>query len=359
MRASFTLALCALAAGCDAPAESPNASRADVVRALAEQVAEGHYADFAAQAATLSERAVALCAAPDAATLAEAQAAWWAAKAPWARAEVIQFGPVVEYPERLGPKLDDWPVSAEAVEALIASDDALDVAAFGLMGSATRGLPVVEYLLWSVDGDDLGALLAAPRRCEALVGASGDVAGSAARLEQVWREDWMLRVGRPSPDDGDAYDTVQDALDEWVNRMAFTAENIRGTKLGAPVGDKTGGEPQLDLLQSRLSGRSLTDARDALAGVQDVWTGGDGDAPLGVRDLLRDDPTLSAQIDALLAASDARLAELPEPLEDTILLQPELVVRAQDALLALQVAVQVDLAQRLSVTITFNDNDGD
>ncbi|MEY3211132.1 MAG: hypothetical protein RIT28_1613, partial [Pseudomonadota bacterium] len=91
----------------------------------------------------------------------------------------------------------------------------------------------------------------------------------------------------------------------------------------------------------------------------DVWTGGAGEAPLGVRDLLRDDPALTAQVDALFETCDARLAELPEPLEDTILLQPELVVRAQDALLALQVAVQVDLAQQLSVTITFNDNDGD
>lgn len=348
-----------LLGACVDPAEDPNASRAEVVLALADPLAQGHYADFATLADALHAEATALCAAPDAAALADAQAAWWAAKAPWGRAEVIQFGPVVEYPERLGPKLDDWPVSAEAVEALIAGDGPLDVAAFGLMGSATRGLPVVEYLLWPAEDDALSALLATPRRCEALVGASGDVAQSAARLAAVWREDWAARVGRPSPGDGDAYDTVQDALDEWVNRLAFTAENIRGTKLGAPVGDKTGGEPQLDLLQSRPSGRSLTDARDALAGVQDVWTGGDGDAPLGVRDLLRDDPTLSAQIDALLAASDARLAELPEPLEDTILLQPELVARAQDALLALQVAVQVDLAQRLSVTITFNDNDGD
>ena len=352
----MSLALLALLGACDAPVESPNAGRADVVAALAEQVAHGHYADFALKAATLHEQTITLCAGPDDTTYAAARAAWWAAKAPWARAEVIQFGPVVEYPERLGPKLDDWPVSADAVEALIAGDDPLDVDAFGLMGSATRGLPVVEYLLWR---DGLAGLLVSPRRCEALVGASGDVALSAARLETLWREDWAIRLGHPSADDGDAYDTVQDALDEWVNRLAFTAENIRGTKLGAPVGDKTGGEPQPDLLQSRLSGRSLTDARDALAGMNDVWTGGAAASPLGVRDLLRDEPALTAQLDDLFETTDTRLAELPEPLEDTILLQPELVARAQEALLALQVAVQVDLAQQLSVTITFNDNDGD
>ena len=64
-------------------------------------------------------------------------------------------------------------------------------------------------------------------------------------------------------------------------------------------------------------------------------------------------------IDALLSTSATRLAEVPDPLEQTISLEPELVVRAQEALLALQVAIQVDLAQALGVTITFNDNDGD
>jgi predicted lipoprotein len=108
----LTLAILALLGACDAPEESPNAPRADVVRALAEQVAQGHYDELALRAEALHQAATTLCANPDADTFAAAQAGWWAAKAPWARAEVIQFGPVVEYPERLGPKIDDWPVSA-------------------------------------------------------------------------------------------------------------------------------------------------------------------------------------------------------------------------------------------------------
>lgn len=144
----LSLAFLALLGACDAPEESPNAPRADVVRALAEQVAQGHYDELALSAEALHQAATTLCANPDADTFAAAQAGWWAAKAPWARAEVIQFGPVVEYPERLGPKLDDWPVSADAVEALISSDAPLDVAALRPHGQrhpgpARRGVPAL------------------------------------------------------------------------------------------------------------------------------------------------------------------------------------------------------------------------
>ena len=62
---------------------------------------------------------------------------------------------------------------------------------------------------------------------------------------------------------------------------------------------------------------------------------------------------------SLLETSLERVKEIPEPLEQAILLDREIIARAQEALLALQVAVQVDLAQALSVTIAFNDNDGD
>ena len=369
--ARLWIALAPLCTACTAEGDSAGtgadeAARAAVIASLAEHVTLGHYAQFSAQSAALAAATAALCEAPDAGRLEAAQAAWWAARAPWKQSEIVQFGPVVEYPERLGPKLDDWPVNADAVETLIASEDALEAASFAEKGSATRGLPMVEYLLWpsTTAPDVLAAMAEEPRRCAAAAGAAGDVQANAVLLEETWATDWMPGLAQPSAGDGDDYDSAQDVIDEWVNRMAFTAENIRATKLGKPVGDSAGGEPQPDTLESRPSGRSLQDARDALGGVQAVWDGelvgdsGDTDHP-GIADLVGDDPALVSQIDDLLAACALRLAEVPEPLEQTIVLEPEVVSRAQEALQLLQIAIQVDLAQALGVTITFNDNDGD
>lgn len=332
--------------------------RPAVIASLAEHVAGTRYGEFETRAAALASASAALCAAPSEGTLSSAREAWWSAREPWKRAELILFGPVVEYPDRFGPKIDDWPVNADAVEELVAGEGTLDQDAFDGMGSATRGLPVVEYLLWERGEQTVDALSSDPRRCEVLAGAAADVSANAARLEEAWRTDWQARLSSPEAKADDDYDTVQDVLDEWVNRMGFTVENIRSTKLGGPLGDSSGGEPQPDAIESRYSGRSLTDARDALAGVRDAWTGDVGGDNPGIVDLV-DDASFVTSTDTLFDEAEGRLAEVPETLEETVTLQPEIAARAQEALQALQVAIQVDLAQALGVTVAFNDNDGD
>lgn len=302
------------------------------------------YRALADNAAKLATDSTTYCTSLD--DLGAPRTSWLGSRAPLKRAEVVQFGPMVEYPLRLKPKLDDWPVIEDAVEELIAGEDDLSVEAFGARGTAVRGLPVAEYLLWT-DAEWT------TRRCEALEGVTGDIVVSADQLVAAWDDEWSWRLTEPDAWPDDAYDSRQEVVDEWVNRMGFTVENIRATKLGKPVGDSSGGEPQPDTLESRYSGTSLTDARNALAGVHAVWAGDPG-----IRDLVQD-RDVASNIDALFGEAIEKLAAVPDPLEDTITSNPEAVAAAQALLLDLQVAIQVDLASALSVTITFNDNDGD
>ena len=335
------------------------ALRETVMEAVATEVALGQIKDFEAKSKLMADAAADYCAQPDSLEqLSAVRNAWWEAKGAMKRFEIIQFGPIVEYPERIGPKLDDWPVNASAVEDLIEGEAALAVDDFSRMGTATRGMPVVEYLLWS-RGDDSSAFFSgSTRACEALIGSSGDVSRSSALLTEVWSEQWVGRLTDPADHPDDAYASSHDVLEEWVSRMSFTVENIRKDKLGKPVGDAAGGEPQPDILESRYSQRSLEDAVDALLGVLDVWSGGEW-SERGVLDLLEEDWDGLASTTSLFEVSLQRTREIPEPLEQTINDEPEIVARAQEALLALQVALQVDLAQALSVQVGFNDNDGD
>ena len=60
-------------------------------------------------------------------------------------------------------------------------------------------------------------------------------------------------------------------------------------------------------------------------------------------------------------ADDPEVIERLRRLAKSILRRcsPEAIVAAQEALRALQVTLQTDVAQALDVTIAFNDNDGD
>lgn len=346
-----------LLSGCrgDSP-EDPH--RLAVIASLAENVGLVQYKNFESQSEQLAAVAKAACESMTDESLSGVRDAWWTARGGLKTAEIIQFGPVVEYPDRLGPKLDDWPVNEDAVDELLEGDSDLSLADFQRMGTATRGLPVVEYLLWGAGEDSVSALQNNSRRCLAVVGSTADVAASGARLREVWQNDWVARLSLPESADDDAYDMAQDVIDEWVNRMAFTVENIRAEKLGKPVGDSAGGEPQPDTIESRYSGRSLMDARDALIGVAQVWSGDVETSHLGIQDLVSNS-ALIERVDLVLSVAQERLSDIPETLEQTVLIEPEIIARAQEALLELQVSIQVDLAQELGVTLAFNDNDGD
>ena len=220
------------------------------------------------------------------------------------------------------------------------------------MGTATRGFPALEVLLWADGEGTLAAFQADPRRCPYALGLATDIDVMASRMVDAWASDWSDRLVHPEDHPDDAYDTLQDVIDEWVNRMAFTVEDIRSTKLGKPVGDSSGGEPLPDTIEFRYSGRSLQDARDALSGVRDV--GEDGisiSSPRTGRTSSRRSPSGRATPRRTSRRSSSRWRSR--------LSRTGWRWVAQDALLDLQVLLQVDLAQALSVTLAFNDNDGD
>ena len=330
-----------------------------VLDSLADKIALAHYKNFETRSTAMVDAAQAFCESPSDALLEEVRSAWWSARTPWKNAEIVQFGPITEYPERVGPKVDDWPVNERAVEDRLVSDDDLTLEAYRNYGTATRGLPVAEYLLWGAGEETLSLYGADSRRCEMLVVVSEDIHASASYLVDLWSVDWYDQLR--GQDDGDwlVFKEPKDVVDEWVNHMVFTAENIRETKLGKPAGDRFNGTPQPDLLESRSSARSLQDAMDALVGVQQVWSGDlDGDHP-GIRDLVLDDPDLVGRVDSLFADTITRLDDIPETLEDTVWDQPEIVDRAQTALAELQKILQIEVAAHIGIVVGFNPNDGD
>jgi len=326
-------------------------ARQALIEGFARDLTAEAYATFQAEAEAASQATAAYCQSPSPSGLTAAQTAWRTAKTRWKITEVVQFGPVVEYPERLGPLLDRWPMRPSDVDELLASDLAVDAEAVARMGAATRGLPVAEYLLFGKALEDDA------RACTYAQGLMTDIHENAEILVRTWNDPWVGWLTEPSETSEGPYASVQDVLDEWVNRMAFTVENIRVMKLGKPVGDDAGGVPPPELLESPHSDTSMDDALAALQGVQLLWEG--TETTPGVRSLPSVQVGTRDRLDTLFATTYDRLRQVPQPLRDTLLTEPEVVAWAQEALLELQKGLQIELAQDLSVTITFNDNDGD
>jgi predicted lipoprotein len=356
---ALVAALACAAAAC-APTDIPDKRRA-LLESWGDHVLLPLYRDFEARTADLDAAAEALCQTLDAAAVDRARDAWWATRAPWKQAEVFAFGPYSEEPIRLGPKIDFWPVRADAIDELLASAAVIDDAFVATLGATQTGMPVIEQLLYA-HTDATGWLAEDPRRCAYLTGLTADLRVHATEIREAWDPEagaFLDRVTESGRGEA-AFTSLQMALAELVGRMAFTVENIRGDKLGRPVGLTAGGAPQPDKAESQPSGRSIEDIRDALRGVELLFRGGSDPAAVGLDAYLIDrGRPFTRRMAEAMAAAHAALDAIPGPLTDAVDAAPETVIAAIESLGELQRLIQVDIANALSVTVGFNDNDGD
>jgi predicted lipoprotein len=318
------------------------------------------YAEFEGRSRALQTSIDALCAAPTEQALADARAAWTEAREPFKRAEVFAFGPYSRPEFRIGPKIDSWPARPDDIEQWLASPDPVDPATIAILGVWHKGLPVIEYFLYSPEASSIGALGDA-RRCEYLRSTAVELVNRAVEIHMAWAPeggnfaDQLSGAGRTST----AWRTLRDAFGEVVNRMGFTLENVRRDKLGGPLGEATG-NANPNVAESRFSGRSLRDILDNLAGIEVLYFGDSAANLPGLTTYVAergqnfDEPFRSG----LSAARDA-LDAVGMPLTEAVTAEPERVREASARLGELQNLIQVDLIGALGLSLNFNDNDGD
>lgn len=339
-----------------------------VLQDLASNVAVPMYATFSARSRALATQVDAFCAAPDLPKLAMARAAWTTARAAWKQADVLKFGPYLDAPLRVGPKVDFWPARTDAIDGVLASSMPLEaVGALEPLPATVKGLPVIEYLLfWPLPEAEQLALftsdIRAPRRCAYLRALGNDLAANAQLIYEAWRPEGgnyaraLTHAGRTNS----IYPSLAAAVSELLNRLTFLVEDIRTHKLGRPLGQAAGGVPQPELAESRFAGNALADVRENLAGVQAIATGRYmNSAGLGLLSLLPPLSSLPARFDTELAASLQAISLVPEPLSIAVTTQPATVAVAIEALKKLQLLLQVEVAPAIGATVTFSDNDGD
>jgi predicted lipoprotein len=319
------------------------------------------YAEFEQRSEEVSTAVDALCSTPSEAALTAARTAWERAREPFKRAEVFAFGPYSRPEFRIGPKIDSWPARPGEVEEWIAGTNPVDPATLAELGIWHKGLPVIEYFLYSPEASAQGQLEDA-RRCEYLRSTAAELVNRARELHLAWAPEagdfatQLSGAGRTST----AWRSLRDAFGEVVNRMGFTIENMRRDKLGRPLGDMTGGTAQPNETESRFSGRAIRDILDNLAGIEVLYFG-DGSRGLpGVSSYaIERGRNFDAPFRAALDSARTSLQAIDMPLGEAVSSEAERVREASARLNELQALIQTELIGALGLSLSFNDNDGD
>src|SRR5688500_12571327 len=241
LRRSSWLLVLIFAGACSESESAPEDARRALLRGLGEEIFLPTYAQLESEIAALDESVRALCDEPGGGALDDARDAWWVARAPLKRNELLAFGPYTDEPLRYGPKLDFWPANVDTLEDVLSGEAELSADAVAAFGASQKGFPAIEYLLFDPETELESAFAEEPRRCEYLSALVADLGAKARGLREAWDPaagnylDELVYAGRGSQ----AFRTLDIAFGEIVNRLVFTVENVRGEKLGAPAGTRS------------------------------------------------------------------------------------------------------------------------
>ncbi|NJL34588.1 MAG: imelysin family protein [Chloroflexaceae bacterium] len=235
------------------PAPQPVAegfSRSAMLDDIANLVILPAYEQFTERTATLQEAARTLSDAPTAANLQATRQAWREAVLAWQPLRLFILDDIRR--TLLHSGVNKWPTNTEFIEQFIAEEATLDAALIAGAGSTSKGVPALEYLLFSPTGDDaavLAALTNDPRRMQYVVALTQDLHTTALALQEAWTQpDEGYVIEFVSNDSGGAM--MQSSVSELSNELVNALEMLVQTRLGEPLGRANGGEPQPALVEA-------------------------------------------------------------------------------------------------------------
>ena len=157
------------------------AAAGEITRAQFVRDATAHYfvprvAAFAKVAPTLTETLETLCRSPGTESLAAARAAWIKTMLAWENASAIGFGPLLA--RRAVYHIDYWPPRENLILQAL-SKPPTSIKELELIGGPAKGLPAIEWLLWTPAAKP--DLLVDAGRCAYARLLAQDVAGGSAR----------------------------------------------------------------------------------------------------------------------------------------------------------------------------------
>lgn len=304
--------------------------------------------DFVQRAEALAAALSGLCAARagDTAALQAARTAWGEAALAYGRLSAVSIGPLLQ--RRSTRQIDFTPTRPTLIRRALATAPA-DLAALERIGTPAKGLPALEWLLWT---QPPAAGSATCRYGELL---AAHLLAEARALAQAFD---ALAAATPEPDDEAAAQAAAQAMSELVNQWVGGLERLRWPFMGKPrQSARKGAEPEYPRATSGLTARAWAAQWQGLR----TLAVAQGDAvPQPGTDLVTLETYMRGRgLNALadrwagtVAKADAAVAAAQPGSADSV-------AAAADAVGGLKQLAEAELAPALNIRIGFSDADGD
>ena len=290
---------------------------------------------------------------------------WVVAKATYKYTEVFNLGTIRE--TVVHNKLNKWPANTEFIDGFLVDSVVLDQVYVDGKGSTSKGLAAMEYLLFNTSlseaemFDTFISAADADRRMDLLLAYATDLFFKAYFLNDLWLptgDNYGEILVSSTPTSG-----LESPTNLLVNEMVARVEAIVHTELGAPLGTDNGGTIEVEDAEAFRSKQSLKAVRAGVVSLRETFTGAleNAAATSSLRDHLITYGAEATANDVVSSLDDAvaMIDALNSSLEESLITQPAELEEIRQKLQGVIVLLKTEVVSTLSITLTFNDNDGD
>lgn len=318
-----------------------------VITDFTNNTALSQYSNLTNAAVALNGAILTLNTNPTDANLQAAQTAWKNIRHIWEQCEGFLIGPVEAYD--YDPNTDTWPTDYTQMDSLLASDNELQLSDIQVLPQSLRGYHPIEYIIFGENGSRKASELDA-RKKEYLVSLAGDILyNNVQPLYQSWTSapvnyaEQVMNAGKGSNEYTTRLDFFLDIVGD--NGMSGICEEVGSEKMKDPFDAK---DPQL--CESPYSGNTLSDFRDNIVGLQNVYLGLNNGK--GLKDLVAaKNKSLDNQIQAQINAAINSFSNITEPYEKAIIDQRVQVQQTMTQLETLKDLLENDLTDFLKQNV--------
>lgn len=331
------------------PTSDSTLTNAKIFSSISTNVAVATYYDLSNQSELLYSAVQQLIANPTQAKLIACQDLWKSARAAWEQSEGFLFGPVST--DNIDPRIDTWPVDFNGLLAEINGTTDFSIEAnIDALDDALKGFHPIEYLIFGENGAKTYDQFTA-REFEFLDGLAKNLQTLTAHLANQWNiaspTSYFAKFNTPTSLNP-FYQTNRAVYEELVNALIGICDEVASGKIGEPFHNQ---DPSLE--ESPYSQNSMTDFRNNIKSVQNIYLGKYITDGTGIEDLVRKhNLSLDNTIKSKINAASSTLNNITVPFGTAITTQQVQVQNAIDAIEDLKNTLETQLLPFIQQYVT-------
>jgi uncharacterized protein len=337
----------------DSATPDPEFDRKAMLVNIADSVIIPSYASLNAAMEELSDAVQKYSATPGETEAGNIRAAFIKAYRKWQYCSIFEFGPGET--ELLRNNLNIHPTDTAKINSNISGGE---YNLQSVSNFSAKGFPALDFLLYRrasahqyFSDPSLGS-----SRLKYLRDVTAEMRTKVSNVNSSWKTYRAAFVGSTGTEAGSSTALL-------VNQINQNLDNIKNNKVGIPLGKKTLGQVRPQDSEALYSGLSTELLSESLKSMEQVYTGKKG---LGFDDYLDKLSAKNSAGNSLNAAIKGQFSTifnsvslLGTPIPDAVVNKKTETDKVYSELVKLLVYTKTDMASALSVSITYQDNDGD